>query len=94
MSSRHAEITHQVVGGLNRWVVTDLQSMHGMLVRVSKTALTDKAEFLVGNGRCRFDVGQPERDATVDRVPSEPAAGETQGWADGTGPFRPPALTE
>src|SRR5262245_12937100 len=26
ISARHVEITHQVVGGLHRWVVTDLQS--------------------------------------------------------------------
>ena len=51
ISARHVEITHQVVGGLHRWVVTDLQSTHGMFVRVSRTVLADKAEFLVGNGR-------------------------------------------
>ena len=61
MSSRHVEITHQVVGGLHRWVVTDLQSTHGLFVRVSKTALADKAEFLVGNGRYRFDAPQARR---------------------------------
>ena len=59
ISSRHLEITHQIVGGLHRWVVTDLQSTHGMFVRVSRTALADKAEFLVGNGRYRFDAPQP-----------------------------------
>ena len=94
MSSRHVEITHQVVGGLHRWVVTDLQSTHGMFVRVSKSALADKAEFLVGNGRYRFDASQPEREETVDHVPSEPSTGQTQGWAEGNGPLRPPALTE
>ena len=30
---RHLEITHQLVGGLHRWVVTDLQSTHGMFVQ-------------------------------------------------------------
>jgi pSer/pThr/pTyr-binding forkhead associated (FHA) protein len=94
MSSRHVEITHQVVGGLHRWVVTDLQSKHGMFVRVSKTALADKAEFLVGNGRYRLDSNQPEPDTTADQVVGGPNTGETQGWADGPGPFRPPALTE
>ena len=94
MSARHVEITHQVVGGLHRWVVTDLQSTHGMFIRVSRTALADKAEFLVGNGRYRFDASQTDRDATVDQVPTELVSGETQGWAEGTGPFRPPALTE
>jgi hypothetical protein len=94
MSARHVEITHQVVGGLHRWVVTDLQSTHGLFVRVSRTALADRAEILVGNGRYRFDAGTTERDATVDHVPAEPVPSETQGWADGPGPLRPPALTE
>ncbi len=96
ISSRHVEITHQVVGGLHRWVVTDLQSTHGMFVRVSRTALADKAEFLVGNGRYRLDIPQPVGEATADFVaerlaetPARPAAG-TRARA----PFRPPALTE
>jgi pSer/pThr/pTyr-binding forkhead associated (FHA) protein len=94
MSARHVEITHQDVGGLHRWVVTDLQSTHGTFVRVRRTALADKAEFLVGNGRYRFEASQPERDATVDHLPGEPASGETQGWTEGAGSLRPPALTE
>ncbi len=94
MSARHVEITHQVVGGLHRWVVTDLQSMHGMFVRVSKTALADKAEFLVGNGRYRFDAAQMDRDGTIDQVPGETVGAQTQGWTEGTTPFRPAALTE
>ena len=60
ISIRHLEITHEIVGGLHRWVVTDLQSTHGMFVRVSRTALADKAEFLAGNGRYRFDAPQPK----------------------------------
>ena len=68
MSARHVEITHQVVGGLHRWVVTDLQSTHGMFVRVSRTALADKAEFQVGNGRYRFDASHADAGPTVDHV--------------------------
>ena len=70
ISSRHVEITHQAVGGLHRWVVTDLQSTHGMFVRVSRTVLADKAEFLVGNGRYRFDAAQADADATADYGPT------------------------
>ena len=71
MSARHVEITHQNVGGLHRWVVTDLQSTHGMFVRVSRTVLADKAEILVGNGRYRFDA--PQADAGHDdRLRAEP----------------------
>ncbi len=94
MSSRHVEITYQFVGGLHRWVVTDLQSTHGMFVRVSKTVLADKAEILVGNGRYRFDAPQPEAAVTAEYAPDDQNRGSTRGWDDGPSPFRPPALTE
>ena len=79
---------------MHRWVVTDLQSTHGMFVRVSKTVLADKAEILVGNGRYRFDAPQAEAAATTDYAPDDPNRGVTRGWDDGPSPFRPPALTE
>lgn len=92
MSSKHLEITHQVVGGLHRWVVTDLQSSHGLFVRVTRTALADRAEFLVGNGRYRFDQGKAGGDS-AEQVSDGPTS-ETQGWNDASPGFRPPALTE
>ncbi len=94
ISGKHVEITHQFVGGLHRWVVTDLQSMHGMFVRVSRTVLADKAEFLVGNGRYRFDDPQAGADETADQATNAGNFSETQGLSDGPGAFRPPALTE
>ncbi len=94
MSGRHVEVTYQYVGGLHRWVVTDLQSTHGMFVRVSKTVLADKAEILVGDGRYRFDAPQPGPAATAELPADEPNRGATRGWDDGPSPFRPPALTE
>ena len=94
ISARHVEITHQVVGGLHRWVVTDLQSTHGMFVRVSRTVLADKAEFLVGNGRYRFDAPQADAGQTVDQVTNEAGFSETHGWDEGASPFRPAAVTE
>ncbi len=50
ISGQHAEITRQRVGEGYRWVVTDLQTKNGLFVRVSRTAIVDKAEFLVGRG--------------------------------------------
>jgi FHA domain len=94
ISARHLEITHQVVGGLHRWVVTDLQSMHGMYVRVSRTVLADKAEFLVGNGRYRFDAPHTDAGATADQLAKESGFGETHGWDERASPFRPAAVTE
>jgi hypothetical protein len=94
ISGKHAEITHQFVGGLHRWVVTDLQSTHGMFVRVSRTVLADKAEFLVGSGRYRFDDPQADAGGTVDQDANAGNFSQTQGLGDGPGPVRPPALTE
>ncbi|MBX9578895.1 MAG: FHA domain-containing protein [Gemmataceae bacterium] len=95
-STRHAEITRQQTGGLWRWVVTDLQSTNGLFVRVTRTALADRAELLVGGGRYRFDAPDAEPAATVDHVP-DPAKppNSTRGWAaDAPFGLRPPALTE
>ncbi len=85
MSARHVEITHQVVGGLHRWVVTDLQSTHGMFVRVSRTVLADKAECLVGNGRYRFDAPVVDAGPTIDQMAGQPGFGATHGWDEGAG---------
>ena len=82
MSARHVEITYQNVGGLHRWVVTDLQSTHGLYVRVSRTVLADKAEFLVGNGRYRFEAPQVDPNHTSDYAPAGQVSGETRGWDD------------
>jgi FHA domain len=94
ISSRHVEITCQEVGGMYRWVVTDLQSTNGLFVRVSKTPLADKAEFLVGKGRYRFDAMQVDPGATADVDPAAGPMGQTRGWGDDASPIKPPALTE
>jgi hypothetical protein len=94
ISSRHLEITCQQIGGMYRWVITDLQSMNGMFVRVSKTPLADKAEFLVGNGRYRFEALHVDAGTTADLALGGSPTGQTRGWGDGANPVRPPALTE
>lgn len=94
ISARHLEITHQMVGGLHRWVVTDLQSTHGMYLRVHKTKLDDKAEFLVGNGRYRFDAPVVDAGPTVDHDPNQASFDSTRGWNEGATGVRPPAVTE
>jgi hypothetical protein len=94
ISAKHVAITHQVVGGIHRWVVTDLQSTHGLFVRVSRTVLADKAEFLVGNGRYQFEGSQADGSETAAYSAGELTTGETRGWVEGAGTFRPPAVTE
>jgi hypothetical protein len=94
ISARHVEITHQAVGGHPRWVVTDLQSTHGMFVRVSRTILGDKAEFLVGNGRYRFEAPHVDDGPTIDQEAGEPNFSETRPLDEGASPYRPAAVTE
>ena len=88
ISSRHLEITLQTIGGIHRWVVTDLQSTHGMFVRVSRSVLADRAEFLVGNGRYRFETPQGLAEATMEQNADPAGFGQTKGWADGPSPLR------
>jgi hypothetical protein len=102
MSARHVEIIYQFLDGAHRWVVTDLQSLHGLFVRVSRTVLADKAEFLVGSGRYRFDSHQLPRTEAFDTLPNPLVSGqgagggldETQHWDEGTVPLRSPSVTE
>src|SRR5262249_44427146 len=91
ISSGHVEITHQAVGGRPRWMVTDLQSTHGMFVRVSRTILADKAEFLVGNGRYRFEAPHADDGPTIDQHTGEPNFSETRPLDEGASPYRPAA---
>jgi pSer/pThr/pTyr-binding forkhead associated (FHA) protein len=88
ISGRHVEITRQPTGNRYRWVVTDLNSMNGMFVRVSRAALSDRSEFLVGAGRYRLET--PET-MTIDHIPT----GEgTLGWDAEPAPIAQPALVE
>ena len=65
-----------------------------MFVRVSRTVLNDRAEFLVGNGRYRLESPQSPAGASVDEVSDPGGFGQTMGWSGGPSPFRAPALTE
>lgn len=95
ISARHAEITLQTIGGSHhRWVVTDLQSTHGLFVRVSRARLDDRAELLIGGGRYLFDAPSPGQETTAGGVSGEAAFAQTHGWADAGAAARPPAFTE
>ena len=93
--SRHVEITLQTrrrdppAGS-----ITGLQSTLGMFVRVSRTALADKAEFLVGNGRYRLDIpqaGPGEATGPTSSPRQRVPTGETRRLGlEGPSPFRPP----
>ena len=95
ISARHVEITLQTIGGSHyRWVVTDLQSTHGLFVRVSRARLADQAEFLVGSGRYQFDAPRYAAGPATEHLAHEQSFSQTHGWADANSSFRPPALSE
>lgn len=92
VSTRHAEITRQHVGGVWRWAVTDLQSTNGLYVRLSRTPLVDRREFLAGGGRYRFDAPEGSTDTAAPLPGDAPPTGGTAGPRELT--QAPPALTE
>ncbi len=94
ISGRHVEITRQVVGGVLRWVITDLQSTNGLFVRVSRSALADQSELLVGKGRYRLLAPPAAGTATADFEPPEAVRGSTQAWGGDGGASAIPSLVE
>ncbi|AMV38878.1 FHA domain-containing protein [Planctomyces sp. SH-PL62] len=96
ISSRHVEIALQSIGGVDRWVLADLQSRHGLFVRVSRADLKDRSEFLVGGGRYMFHGPSAEPPARPSASATAMAAtfDETQGWGDRREPVALPSLAE
>nr|WP_261341178.1 FHA domain-containing protein [Fimbriiglobus ruber] len=95
ISTRHVEISRQLVGGTYRWVVTDLQSTNGLYVRVTRTPLSDRGEIIVGRGRYRYDGPAPTGDGTVDHLPGDPTpTGSTVGWGNAPSGTAHATLTE
>jgi hypothetical protein len=90
----HAGDTKLMAMNLPILRVKDHQSTHGLFVRVSRTALADKAEILVGNGRYRFDAPQADPTTTQDSAQPSPMSAQTYGWENTPTPFRPAALSE
>ena len=94
ISSKHIEISRQLVGGVHRWVVTDLQSTNGLFLRVSRTVLADRSEFLVGKGRFRFEHTGTHSAETADYADSTPLPAGTVGFGDFAPAGQHPALVE
>jgi hypothetical protein len=95
ISARHVEISLLTIAGRNhRWVLTDLHSTHGLFVRVRRARLADQAEFLVGNGRYRFDAPRFHEGVSTDTFIDEGSLGTTDPWCDDTTPIQAPTLTE
>jgi hypothetical protein len=94
ISARHVEITLQTIAGRHhRWVVTDLQSTHGLFVRVRRSVLADHSEFLVGNGRYHFDAPRFDEVSSTEFTEGR-GLDETDDWCDETTAVHPPALSE
>jgi pSer/pThr/pTyr-binding forkhead associated (FHA) protein len=93
ISARHVEVTRQKIGEAYRWIITDLQTTNGMFVRVSRTVLADKAEFLVGNGRYRFVAPTGVLERTVD-LPADARPSTTRAWETPSPTPQQPTLVE
>jgi pSer/pThr/pTyr-binding forkhead associated (FHA) protein len=94
ISARHLEITRHRVGEQYRWVLTDLQTTNGLFIRVSRTALADKAELLVGSGRYRFEAPGSNLPETLDDLPPDAPHGSTRPLATDAATLLQPALVE
>lgn len=94
ISARHVEITRQRASDKYRWVVTDLQSSNGLFIRVSRTVLADKAEFLAGMGRYRFEAPGSNLPETVDALPADAVRGSTTPLGSDAATLLQPALVE
>lgn len=94
ISARHIEITRQRTGEQYRWVVTDLQSSNGLFLRVSRTVLADRAEFLAGAGRYRFEAPGSNLPETDDVLPADEPLGFTQPFGIDAATLLQPALVE
>ena len=94
ISARHLEISRHRLGDRYRWVITDLQTTNGLFIRVSRTILADRAEFLVGGGRYRFEAASQAVPETVDHLP--PGAGKvaTRHLGGGVSPGQYATLVE
>jgi pSer/pThr/pTyr-binding forkhead associated (FHA) protein len=88
MSGRHAELLRQKTASGYRWVLNDLGSTNGTFVRIGKSLLHDRAEFVVGRGRYRFDAGQAAAPADA------PPLGTTLAWTGSSSPSVLPTLVE
>ena len=70
MSASHAEIARVDVGGKHAWVVRDLDSSNGTLVRCRAVTLRTGMTLLIGSKRYRFEVPtssvSPSSAATLD----------------------------
>jgi hypothetical protein len=80
VSSRHLEIVQQEVDGRRLWVINDLNSTNGLYGRVSRAALLDKAEFLIGQGYYRLAYPSLSTALTADYVPSDEKRNKTHAF--------------
>ena len=92
ISARHAELTRVLANGGYCWVVTDLQSTNGLFARVSRLALSDQDEFLVGLGRYRFEFSTDGESPIAEVV--MPKTGTTRDWTESAKPISSTALVE
>jgi hypothetical protein len=75
-------------------VLTDLQTTNGLFIRVSRTALADRAEFLVGTGRYRFEAPGSVLPETLDALRPDAPRGSTRPLGTDAATLLQPTLVE
>lgn len=76
ISSKHAEIRREVIGGYSRWVLRDLKSRNGTFVRIESAKLTADSEIMIGLRRFSFQMPKSAMESSADNMPTS-----TQGWS-------------
>ncbi len=92
MSSKHAELIRERTAQGFRWCLVDLNSTNGTFIRVSKTELHHRNEFLIGKGRYRFE--SPLGDAPTVALPENHESAGTINWQGGPVSILVPSLVE
>jgi pSer/pThr/pTyr-binding forkhead associated (FHA) protein len=93
VSARHLEIARQRDGDAWNWTVVDLDTTNGLFVRISRTVLSDGAEFLVGRGRYVFE-GTAGPAAEQQNTQPEEKRASTRPWGAEAKGARPAVLVE
>lgn len=87
ISGEHAEIVREWSGNNWRWSLRDIGSTNGTFVRIGSTLLRHENEFLVGQGRYRFEVAAPAAGGLTAAYEPD-AGGVTQMPQAGSGALR------
>lgn len=91
ISGKHAEIVRERSAGGYRWILRDLGSTNGTLVRIGSTILRHDNELVVGSGRYRFEAAG---EAAAAAPPAGTPTATTYAWGGSPVQALAPSLVE